>query len=58
MLTEEALETVVQGPGLARPWHGTLWGTDLRRFQPIATLVVSPLSPGISEANERAAKTA
>lgn len=28
MLTAEALETVAQGPGLARPWHGTLRGTD------------------------------
>ncbi len=28
MLTEEALETVAQGPGLAWPWHGTLRGAD------------------------------
>lgn len=57
MLTEEAWETVAQGPGQARPWYGTLRGTGLPPPHPTATSATSPLSPGISEANERAAKT-
>lgn len=34
MLTEEAWETVAQGPGQARPWHGTLRGTGLPTLTP------------------------
>lgn len=33
-LIEDAPETVAPGPGLARPWHGSLRGADLRPSNP------------------------
>lgn len=42
MLTEEAQETAASGPGLARPWHGTLRGNDPPTLNP-AVLSLSHL---------------